>query len=43
MEDAQKIVAVDQDFALVISGDVPLPGQGVLALDPACLYGPGRD
>jgi hypothetical protein len=34
MDDARKdTVAVDQDFALVISGDVPLPGQGVLALD----------
>jgi hypothetical protein len=25
--------AVDQDFALVISGDVPLPGQGIVALN----------
>lgn len=34
LEDSRKDTpAQDQDFALVISGDVPLPGQGVLAFD----------
>ncbi len=34
VEDARKdTVAVDQDFALVYSGDLPLPGQGVVAMD----------
>ena len=33
-EDARRDTPViDQDFALVISGDIPLPGQGVLAFD----------
>ena len=33
-EDARRdTVAVDQDFALVISGDIPAPGVGVVILD----------
>lgn len=34
VEDSRRdTAAVDQDFALVISGDLPLPGQGVIVLD----------
>lgn len=34
VEDSRKdSAAVDQDFALVLSGEVPLPGQGVVAMD----------
>ncbi|HEV8543720.1 MAG TPA: S8 family serine peptidase, partial [Verrucomicrobiae bacterium] len=34
VEDSRKdTVAIDQDFALVFSGDVPIPGQGVIAMD----------
>jgi hypothetical protein len=34
LEDARRdTTPVDQDFALVFSGDVPFPGQGVLSMD----------
>src|SRR6185436_8944474 len=34
VEDARRDTAtIDQDFALVFSGQVPLPGQGVLTLN----------
>ncbi len=32
----------DQDFALVISGDLPLPGVGVIAFDRPAYTAPGR-
>jgi hypothetical protein len=32
--------AVDQDFALVVSGDLPLPGVGVIVLDRAAYRAP---
>lgn len=43
VEDARRdSAAVDQDFALVISGDLPLPGQGVIALDRRAYRSPGE-
>jgi subtilisin family serine protease len=34
--------AVDQDFALVISGNIPLPGQGVVLLDRGAYTAPSQ-
>jgi subtilisin family serine protease len=33
---------IDQDFALVLSGDIPLPGVGTMILDRAAYTAPGR-
>ncbi len=42
LEDARRdTVAIDQDFALVFSGQVPFPGQGVLTLDRRAYRVPG--
>ena len=42
-EDAREETAeIDQDFALVISGDLPLPGVGTLILDRAAYQAPDR-
>ncbi len=41
VEDARKDTgAIDQDFALVISGDLPLPGKGVVILDRTAYTAP---
>jgi hypothetical protein len=40
-EDARvDTAAIDQDFALVVSGDLPFPGQGVLFFDRAAYRAP---
>lgn len=42
LEDARRDTAtVDQDFALVFSGNVPAPGQGVISLDRRAYSLPG--
>lgn len=42
LEDSRRETpAIDQDFALVISGDLPLPGQGILSLDRRAYAVPG--
>lgn len=42
LEDSRRETpATDQDFALVISGDLPLPGQGILSLDRRAYQVPG--
>jgi hypothetical protein len=43
LEDARRdSPAIDQDFALVFSGHVPFPGQGVLTLDRRAYTVPGQ-
>ncbi|HWI57958.1 MAG TPA: S8 family serine peptidase, partial [Bacillota bacterium] len=43
VQDARQDTAeVDQDFALVISGEVPVPGVGVVVLDRGAYTAPGR-
>lgn len=43
VEDARvDTAAVDQDFALVISGDVPNPGEGVIVMDRTAYTAPGK-
>lgn len=43
MEDARKETpAVDQDFAMVISGDLPRSGAGILLMDRASYKAPGN-
>jgi hypothetical protein len=43
VEDARtETPAVDQDFALVISGDVPSLGEGVVVLDRSAYTAPGK-
>ncbi|MCI0535775.1 MAG: S8 family serine peptidase [Verrucomicrobiales bacterium] len=42
-EDARRdTAAVDQDFALVLSGDIPEPGQAVVILDRPAYRAPGQ-
>lgn len=44
LEDARRdsVNVIDQDFALVFSGHVPFPGQGVLALDRRAYTAPSQ-
>jgi hypothetical protein len=44
VEDSRRDTAgvIDQDFALVFSGHVPFPGQGVIALDRSAYTVPGQ-
>jgi subtilisin family serine protease len=42
VEDAcRDTLAIDQDFALVTSGDLPLPGEGIIILDRSLYSAPG--
>src|SRR5690606_15025200 len=44
IEDARRDTAgvIDQDFALVFSGHVPFPGQGIVSLDRRAYTAPGQ-
>lgn len=42
IEDARRdTITIDQDFAMVFSGDVPAPGEGVISLDRRAYSVPG--